>query len=850
MADDVFGETKMRSPMIRIAVAYLGGLLLGAAGRYFPVLAVTAAGVAVLARFRVLPNRRRGRMGAVFTAAVVLFGVVNFSMSERAQEDPLAPSGRERVAMVGQIDTVIRHRPGQTPEDPETAVLGVRLEPGGVREGGSELTGRLRLAVSGFVPDIQYGDHVRIQADPRPITGFRNPGGFDYGETMKRRGFSARAAVRHPEDLVLVRNGGNPVLRKIYRWRERVRAAMNASLSPRAAAVLQAMIIGESGFVPSEVRDEFKTSGTAHLLSISGSHLGLVAFLVFGGTAFMLRRMPPGIFLNLSRRIRARPLAALATVPVAVFYTLLAGAQTATVRSLIMILAYLAAVCLTRRHEPLQALGIAFLIVTIPDPGSVLDISFQLSYGAVLAIILAIRRFSTDLSESPPQPQPVRSRIRSALMLTVAAGLGTAPLVAYHFNQFSWVGLISNPVITPLVGMLVVPTGLFGALWVIVTHSARLPLAGFHEAVVGLLLRAVECFASIPGADRHVPSPPVTVIVLWYAAGCLLLWSGGGPARRQRLAAAACLALTVPWVLGAGDARGPRPLRVTFLDVGQGDSAWVEFPNGRTMLIDGGGRAGSYDAGRLAIAPFLWDRGVRRIDTIVMTHPQVDHAGGLAYLIEKFPVGAFWTNGAGKDAKFYGDILREVGEKNIPFRSVHAGWKPAEGGSAGVEVLHPGDSPESLSDNDRSVVLRIRRGRYSFLFTGDIEAPAESALLRREAPLETTVLKVPHHGSRTSILSRFLEAVCPQTAVISVGRANPFGHPSPEAIEAYGILGSRVFRTDRDGAVTIETDGKRIRYSTYRDTVLLPVSFNGEILAREWENLKKVWRRWVGLAPA
>jgi competence protein ComEC len=840
----------MHSPIIRIAVYYLGGLLLGAAARYFPVLTAISAGVGFVVWLAAFPNQRSGWKQTAPAMAVILFGMINFSMVYRTGEIPSIRTSRKSVTIRGQVDSVVRHRPGRFPDEPESAVLGVRLESGRRHGDAPELTGRLRLTVAGFRSGIQYGDHIRISASPRPITGFRNPGGFDYAGMMKRRGFTARAVVYRPEDLIHVQNGGNPILRAVYRWRENVRKAVTASLSPPAAAVFQAMIIGESGFLPQNIRDSFRASGTAHILSISGSHLSLVSLLVFGGTVWILRRMPSRVFLRMSRCVRARPLAVLATAPVAVFYTLLAGAGTATVRSLIMILAYLGAVWLSRRHEALHALALAFLIVTVPDPTAALDISFQLSYGAVLAIILTVRRFSADRAGSPPAPQSIRSRIQSAFLLTAAAGAGTAPLVAHHFNQFTWVGLISNPVVMPLVGILVVPMGLFGAFWIILIHSAGLPFAGFYEAVVRLLLQTVEWFASLPKAQIHVPSPPVAVIVFWYAAAGLVLWPGGSMVRTRRLAAAVCLVLTLPWIIGAGAARGDRLFRVTFLDVGQGDSAWVEFPGGRTMLVDGGSRAGSFDTGRLAIAPYLWDRSVRRIDTIVLTHPQLDHGGGLSYLIGKFPVGAIWTNGAGKDAKFFDDILREARERGVPIRRVYAGWGSGQPGPTAVEVLHPGRSPGGLSDNDLSVVLRIRRGRYSFLFTGDIEAPAESALLRRAAPLESTVLKVPHHGSRTSILPRFLTGVCPQTAVISVGRANPFGHPSPEALEAYGILGSKVFRTDRDGAITIETDGERIRYSTYRDAVLLPVSLGGGMWHRERENLKKVWRRWAGIAPA
>jgi competence protein ComEC len=822
----------MDRPLIIGAVSYLIGLVLGAAFTYFPltVLLVAVAGMGVsiqLARIRYVP---RGRL--LWGGIMLLGGFVTLQMSvsSRTADDLSHLVEQDRAVIRGSIVAPPRHRTDVV-EEVGTTVLLMGAKTAMINGIEHPSRGRIRVTVRGFDPEVEYGDEIMVRGRLRPPTGFRNPGGFDYAEYLSRQGIQAVATVRRPENLTRLHTGGSAVLRKIYAWRDEIREASIQSLSPEASAILQAMVIGETGSLTPEIREAFMASGTTHLLSISGSHLSLVATAVFAASLWLIRHLPAGLLLRMGRRLKPTQAAALWTIPPVVFYALLAGGQVATIRSLIMILVYLAAVGLVRDHDPLHALAAAFLLVTIPDPVAIFDISFQLSYGAVLAMVLIIKREG--------------SKMKTAILLSVAAGISTAPLVAFHFNQLSWVGLVSNLIVVPFVGFVIVPIGLIGALWVIGTGSPGFPWVGGINGLIGLLMIMVRTFSHFPWAELHVPSPPVGVLALWYAAAGIVLLKSN---RVLRMGLPLfCLCLTLPWIIGI--ARADERLRLAFLDVGQGDAALIEFPDGKTMLIDGGRRYGDFDVGRLAVAPYLWDRSVKNIDYMAVTHPQTDHVGGLISILQKFHVGAILTNGAKEGSDLFFDLIRLSKQNGVPVRAVHAGIPSLSIGGASVSILHPGDDSGS-GDNNRSLVIRIEYGRHSFLFTGDIEAPAERELAKKGDLLSSSVLKVPHHGSRTSIEPGFLLRACPRSAVISSGATNPYGHPAPETLAAYGLMNTRLYRTDREGAVIMSTDGRDLIISTYSDWKLAEVRLNREIAREEWNNWKKTARRWIGADPA
>lgn len=856
----------MERPLITAAVSYLIGLVLGEAFTYFP-LTVLGLGMIAMGMAYLDHRQQHGSRWVLFLiTGLVFFGMIRMQIATRVHSpDDLARfATREQVQVVAVIDGPPQH-------GPESTVLTLKTRSVTVDGQEHPAEGRLRLTLREFMSDLKYGDRIRIRAKLRPPSGMQNPGGFDYGAYLQREGIRAVAALRRPEAVAWIAADGFAPLRWIYDGRERIRQALESSLSPVSAAILKAMLIGETLSLSPEIREAFMISGTTHLLSISGTHLAMVAWVVFQLSQWVLRQMPGRWLLSFSRRMTVTRMSILVTLVPVIFYTLLAGGQVATVRSLIMILIYLAVLWWQGTSDSLNALAIAALIVLLWDPLAIFSISFQLSYIAVLAMVFIGCRKAVPVTGRDQSVQEdgtswaghLFEKVRAIFWVTAAAGGATLPLTAYYFNQIAWVGFLSNLIVVPLVGLIIVPLGLACAVGAVLFHQTHLPLAGLNDGLAGGLFWMVQGFARFPGSEVHVPSPPVVVVAALYIAALVALVYYRRAGVRKWLWISLCLLMVVIWGLRFALFHPQGLLRVAFLDVGQGDAAWIQMPDGKTMLIDGGSAYGDFDIGRLVVAPYLWNTGHWRIDTLVATHPQLDHMGGLSYIARKFRVGEVWTNGRGKDALFYDRFKKVVLAKAIPERQIVGHGLPLfQQGALQILPLHPVPPPDALSDssnrvsagrsaasdNNQSLVIRIQYGQDVILFTGDIERLAQRELLRWGNRLQATVLKVPHHGSRTSIDPDFLSQVNPSVAVISVGGNNPYRHPSPETIAAYGALGARIYRTDRDGAVLLQTDGRQRTVRTYHESTPVPVLWGEGMAAREASNLARVFHRyWFGL---
>lgn len=844
----------MERPMVWVACCYLSGFILSQIAAYLPLTVFGFVVIAIVWLYIILHQRQRHPIG-VFLLVIgsVLLGILLFQMAvpSLSVDDLARFATREPLRLIGRVEEPLQH-------GPESTLIILKVQSVMLEDREVPVRGRLRLTIRDFVPDIEYGDLVSFKTQLRPVTGLRNPGGFDYASALQREGIRASAVIHRPEVLSRLATGGFAPLRRIYAWREQIRQRLDGSLSPISSAILQSMLIGETGSLSPEIREAFMISGTTHLLSISGSHLAMVAFVVFQLSGRILKRMPVRWLLSSSRHVTVTRLSVLITLVPVVFYTLLAGAQVATVRSLVMILVYLAAVWFQRADDPLNALAVAALLIVLWEPQAVFSISFQLSYIAVLAMVLLgekqrLLRDNADKPEGNLEREtshigPLWKKLRVYLGMTIAAGASTLPLTAIYFNQIGWVGFLSNLIIVPFVGMVIVPLGLACSVGAIFFGSTRLPLAGLNDEVTRGLFSMIEWFARFPAAELHVPAPPVPVLIAVYLAGLLLLVLKGNRVWKWGTIGL-CLLILMVWIARVWASHPDGRLRVTFLDVGQGDAAWIEMPDGRTMLMDGGGAYGNFDLGRLAVAPYLWNTGRWRIDYLVASHPQLDHMGGLSYLARKFQIGEAWTNGMDKDADFYHRFREIISEKAIPEKRITSDDPPLDLGGARIVPLHPGDSDSFASDNNQSLVIRIEYGRESILFTGDIEGPAEREILQRGNLQRAVLLKVPHHGSRTSIDPDFLSRVAPAVAVISVGQNNSYRHPSLEALAAYESKGARIYRTDRDGAVVFETDGIRRTIRTYADGIVHPVPWRRGMAAEEAANWRTMARRyWFGPA--
>jgi competence protein ComEC len=471
---------------------------------------------------------------------------------------------------------------------------------------------------------------------------------------------------------------------------------------------------------------------------------------------------------------------------------------------------YLAATLFDHRTRPAQAAALTAAIVLCVAPLQVTDAGFALTFGATFGILAGMSRCAGLLPGSPWLRAPAALLVASA-----CAEMALLPIGALVFSRVTFAGLVVNFAAIPLMtvaqiaGMAVV-----GLSW---AAPAFARMSGWiaHLAVEGLVGSAA--LVDVWPWLTHRLAPPSPWVVAGYY-GCLVaVASPVASATLSRLAAAGLLAAGL-WIVAAPawPASAQPPLRVSFLDVGQGDAALVQFPDGRTLSIDAGGLAAAFDIGARVVSPAFWALGVRRLDYLSVTHGDVDHIGGAASIFRDFRPREVWE-GVPVPPHAPTRALRALADgAGTAWRTLQQSDRVSFG-DVDLVVHHP-PRPEwerQRVRNDDSEVLEIRYGEVSFVFTGDIGRDVERTLAASFPRAAIRVLKVPHHGSATSSSASFLDALRPDIAVISVGRGNPFGHPAASVLERYRNSGAAVYRTDRDGAVVVETDGTTVRVAAF-----------------------------------
>lgn len=768
-------------------------------------------------------------------------------------------AGQEEVTLSGVVTAPVEHGPGRV-----TMIVAVQaIEQDTV---GRRVRGNLRLT---WRPckfghecepdtDIFRGDRITVRARIRPPFGTRNPGGFDYGAYLRDRGIHAVAVVSGPGRVQAQPPGvfdfSARAWSQIDRWRNQVRQAAISTLRQPALGLFLGMIVGEQNDIPPDVRDDFMTTGTVHIISISGSHLGLLSFVSFLGVRGITRRMPARWLERLSCVLTPKQLAVLVTIPMVLFYTLLSGAHVATVRSLVMILLYLFAVWIGHERQILIALGIAALGTTLVDPKSLYDLSFQLSYVSVLAIALVFR-WSTCDNEEDEVPQAGMVKLKhwgkQYALMTLAATVGTVPLVAYYFNQVAWLGLFANAVVVPLVGLLVVPLGLGASMIVLLGGLEHLPFGWVHQGVLDGLTSAVGMLATIPGAEWHVASPSILAMAGFYL--CLMIALLSRKRTFQVMSVSALVFCLLWWVWSPRQMFEDESLRVTFLDVGQGDATVLDLPGGDTILVDGGVAYERWDIGRMVVGPYLWDQGIRRLTHVIATHPQLDHVGGLSWIIDNFEIDHYWSNGIQRTNPFYQRLHDAIEKQGLVERVAWEGEEIVKEGSCRLTSLNPPlvDGDSTLHEfrgpelNNLSVVLSLTCGKHSILLTADAEVEALTRLLHHSLVESATVVKIPHHGAKSSLNRQWIQRLNAETAVVSAGQRNRYGHPAQDVLQAYDHM--NIYRTDSDGAIVLSAkpDSGEVRLQRTTDRQPIPLELNSYSLAHEWENLARFWRIWV-----
>lgn len=862
-----------------LTACFLLGLFLGSYLAFFPL---TVSSLLFVIGLVVTWLERKGTIAirdGLFSFAVILGGALYWPVYDYAASGtiPLAPSVDGTTRIVGRIVEPIRRTTDQN-------ILIVEADEVGTPPTATSVSGRMRLTWRHPDMPVLQGDRIEYRGHLHAPHGLNNPGGFDFEVYLAGQGITAVSSVTGPGRLQRLESGLDSwrwaPWATIDSWRLRIQRAVETSLDQPLRGLFLGLILGEQHELPSRIRDAFMATGTVHILSISGSHLGLIAFLNFVVVRTVCRTLPIRWTLTLNRvRLTGTRLAILATAPVVLVYALLAGAEVATIRALVMVLAFLFATWVGRDKPLLPILSLTALLMLLDNPRALFDVSFQLSFLSVFAIALYLSFLPEDRAPDPLPPEqaigipPLALRLNWAragrwlahsLLLSLAISLVTLPLVARYFHQFAWISPFANLVIVPLAGFLVVPIGFVSALWLLASGSESLPLTQLNEAVLWLLTETTAVWANIPSVDRHVAAPSLLMMFTYY----VLLALAVRPNVRQptRLAATGSLtAVLLWWAVSPAAALLPGQMRITFLDVGQGDAAVIQLPQdqgdlrAQTIVIDGGGRYGQFDLGAAVVGPYLWDQDIRRIDHLIGTHPQLDHIGGLPWLIRHFEVGRYWGNGVSRTERFYQDLQQALSEKGLKEHIPTAGETVAAEAGCALSIMSPIQSegtPVGLDWSNRSgstlnnlsVVSRLNCGAASFLFAADLERLGLTRLVQHQLAPRTQVVKVPHHGAASSLNLPWLRATAPQIAVISVSRHNPYHHPNPQVLSAYREQGSRLFRTDQDGAITVtaSTQSQDLLISAASQLKFERVPLTDAVWNREQRNYRRVCLRQFG----
>ena len=639
------------------------------------------------------------------------------------------------------------------------------------------------------------GRLLKVPAQLRRPARYLDPGVPDFELMLARRGTTLVGSVKSGL-LVEVIERGSLFEEACAELRARARRAFYRSigrLDARSAAVASAVILGDRTGLDQETEERLQRAGTYHVIAISGGNIAILAGLLFVGIRLVIRTaVVPEVVVSACL----------------IAYAFLVGGGASVDRATVMAVVLLAGHAFDSRARPLNAVACAAGLSLAVDPLMVYDAAAWLTYGATIGIIVGSPMAFGSL---PPLPGWLRPVV-ALFVASLSAELALFPIAALVFSRVTVAGLACNFAAIPLMAVVQVGGMCLLGLAAVMTPAADLVGYVTHLAAWGLV-ESARFVDLVPWVTTRLPPPGFFTMVVYYLAW-ILLFTIRQPRLilRVRSIAVAAIVATGIWIVVAPAVRwgSAGRLRVTFVDVGQGDATLVQFPSGHVWMVDSGGATGPrFDVARRVIEPAIWALGVRQLAHLVLTHGDSDHIGGAPSIVRDLAPDEIWEGIPVPKHEPLNQLRDLAGAGGSVWRNVQRGDRVRIGGVE-VTVRHPppADWERQRVRNDDSIVLELRYGSVSIVLPGDVEAATEKSLAPLLARAPITIMQAPHHGSPSSSSLQMLQAMTPAAVVMSVGRNNRFGHPGRAVVARYRAIGAVVFRTDQDGAVTIDTDGK------------------------------------------
>ncbi len=675
-------------------------------------------------------------------------------------------------------------------------------------------------------PSFLPGTIIAIRAKLGHPSRYNNQGSFDYPNHLALKDIWITGFISSPLHIHKVESDISFVdkLTAISETqREKIKQFFDSHLSKDSAALYKALITGDKSSLSLDVLEQFKGAGCMHILAISGIHMSLLGLFSFSLIYWLLRR---STWLILT--INTKKAAAIASIIPLVLYSLVAGAQPPVVRSLIMSLIVIIAICSERKQSFFTLVALAAFSILVFSPADLFTISFQLSFVAILSItsiiplITAICTPKADPQNEFSFTQRSRTWFFSAIAVSLAATLGTAPLLLFYFNRLSLVGPLANLVVEPLICIWSLTIGFIATVFIYLFPPVAVFL--FKFGAIGLLLatKAVYFFNSFSFSSVRLPTPSLIQLCLYYLC-CISI------TQYQQLSKSVCffsltsliLSLLLFWLPPAEISKySKKHSTLSILDVGHGSAAIIEFPHGKRILIDGGAISSpKFNIGERVIATFLWKKGITTIDEIVVTHPDSDHYNGIPFIMKHFGVKKLWINGTREDDLSWQNVLELAKENEISVQVAPSNANIMCSGNACVQVLantvENSGKNESMSKNEESLVIKFTHGNFSAIFPGDITKNIEEKLIMSKLNLQATLLLAAHHGSSTSNSRSFLVNVSPDYLAVSASPYKPETFPSSYLLSLCKELGITMLQTAKSGTISITSTGENYTLDTF-----------------------------------
>lgn len=834
----------MKRPLLIVAISYLIGIIIGV---YFKISIPLFVIALIILLIYTLVMKNKTKIMLLIITTIIISSIQTTYLNNKYNTLYKSLEGEE-ITLIGTICSSIKET---------DYTYSVTLKINSINKSNKYKNTKLILKVkkdnnSQTLSNIEYGNKIILTGTYEEPTGQRNYKGFSYKEYLKTKQIYGIVEVDNSSNLKLIKTNNLNLLQiQINKLSEKLKQNLKNILPEETAALAQGILLGDSLDITDEITESFKNCNLSHMLAVSGTHL---SYLILG------------ISLILNKKILGKKNVKIITIVVIILFMMITNMSPSVVRAGVSVIVAIVATLIYRKQDTFTTISFALLFSMIQNPFSIFNIGMQLSYAGTIGIILFYSEIEAKIKKHQKTEETIENKIRgvrnranetkekntkdniikvknyviSSITTTLSANILIFPLTIYNFNTISLNFILSNLVTSPILGICII-LGLF----TLVISVISIPLARILSIPLNLLLKLLikitQIIAKIPFANITVITPHISTIILIYLIIAIVLIMAKNKEKNIKIIEkiyknksniikrAIAIITAIILILSLLKIFNPNGcLKIYFVDVGQGDCTLICTQGGKNILIDGGGNRNSesYDVGEQVLLPYLLDRRIQKLDYIMISHFDADHAQGLEAVIENISVKNIIVSKQASDSAEYNKIIELCKKNNVKIIVVKRGGKIIIDQYTYFEILHPGDT--MLDDgkgglNANAIVAKlyyklnnnsentITNQYFTILFTGDIEQDAEEELVKLYGnKLKSDILKVAHHGSKTSSTQEFIQAVSTKISLIGVGQDNTFGHPNEQVLERLQSINTKIYRTDLNGEITVKINRKGI----------------------------------------